>query len=126
MTTLKQNLITIGGALVVFIIFNISLTSLADFLFGPFYSGSGFGDIGPDIPGWVDVFLYTFPFLFTIIEFFFKKPFRKRIPYLIIIAIFILLGIADVIYSLQVLAIAVVAALPGSLYHWIKSRKERA
>lgn len=121
MTTPKQNLITIGGSLLLFIIFNIPLTSLADYLFGPFSSGGGFGDIGPDIPGWFFAFFYAFPFLLTLIEFSFKKPFRKRVPYLIIIALLILLGIADVVYSLQVIGIALVAALPGSLYHWIRS-----
>lgn len=120
MTLLKQNLITIGGALLASIVFIQPITNLYIQMFGSSGGGSVLSVIDSEIFDYIIMFFFVFPFFLTLIEFSFKKPFRKRVPYLIIIALLILLGIADVVYSLQVIGIAFIAALPGSLYYWIR------
>lgn len=123
MSKTKQNLITIGGALFLFIIFSVPLTKL-DLIIFRSGSGGGFGDIGPEIPNWVDAFSYAFPFFLSLLEFFFKKPLSQRRPYLYIIGFFIFVSLVDSVFLLATVAVIILGALPGTLFNWWKSKNQ--
>lgn len=121
MSKLKQNLVTIIGAIVLSFVSIQPITRMYVKMFGPGAGGSSWG-IGPDIPMELEGFSFAFPFFLTLLEFFFKKPLLERRPYLYIIGFFILISLIDEMFLLATLAVIIIGAIPGSLYHLIKSR----
>lgn len=122
MTSLKQNLTTIGGSLLVSIVFLRSITDLYREITGSSGGGSVLGVMDLSVLDYIIIFFLAFPFIYTLIEFCFKKPFRTRVPYFFIMLFFVLMGIImGMEYSLEVIGISFVAALPGSLYHWVRN-----
>ena len=123
MTKLKHSLVTIGGAVAVSFVFIQPITELYVKVFGRGSTGSVF-DVRLQSTASLDALLYAFPFFLTLIEFFFKKPIIQRRPYLYVIGFFVLFGLLDPIFLLSIIAVLLIGAAPGSLYHWIKGRKQ--
>lgn len=123
MTKLKQSLVTIVGVMVLSFIFVWPMTNLYQIIFGKGGAGGGLYVIGPDIPEWIDGFLFAFPFFLTLLEFFFKKPILERRPYLYIIGFFVLISFVDEKFLLATIAVVLLGALPGSVYRWVRDRK---
>lgn len=121
MTKLKQNWITIGGGLILSLIFIQLFTDLYIKVFGKGVGG-GLFVIGPDIPQGIDGFFYAFPFFLTLLEFFFKKPLLQRRPYLYIIGFFVFTSFVDTVFLLATLAVILIAALPGTIYNWVRHK----
>jgi len=123
MNKFNQNLIAIEGAVVLSLLFVKPTILFITAIFGPIDETISIGDIGTRIPPWVDAFFFAFPFFLTLIEFFFKKSFFERRPYLYIAGFFVLLSFFDNKLLLVTIAMIIISISPGTLYHWIKDKK---
>lgn len=122
MKKFNQNLIKVEVALLLAIIFIRPFTDLYVLIFGHGIGG-GIFSIGPEIPQWVDGFSYSFPFFLTLIEFFSKRSFLDRRPYLYIVGFFVFLSFVDEKFLLAMAVLLILGVIPGTLYHWIKDKK---
>lgn len=123
MSKTNQNIITIVGAIGFSLLFVWPITKLYISVFG---TGSGGSVLDVTTGGgsllW-NGFLYAFPIFFTLIEFFFKKPFLERRPYLYIVGFFVFLSFVDEKFLLAMVAVLILGILPGTIFNWLKDKK---
>lgn len=124
MSKIKQNLVKIGGAFILSLLFVQPITKIYVAVFGTGSVGSVLDvTMGGDSLLW-NGFLYAFPFFLTLLEFFFKKPLSQRRPYLYIIGFFIFVSLVDSVFLLATVVVIILGALPGTLFNWWKSKNQ--